>query len=270
MSNNNKVIIAYLYTKFDIKENLINFINHYQKNSPGYDHILVICYKLLETSQVNSLRSITKRVAHIEYIDPFRDNDFDFGSYKRIAEKYPNSPIFFTLGHSYPVSQNWLNKLMNHFDKKTLVGTSASYESIFSSFLSKKKFKILFNFKKFFFLKKNFPNFPNPHMRTINFMLYGSDYLEFISDKSFINKKDAWICESGFNSLTNYFKLKNYNIYVVNSDNDAFSIKDFKLSNTYCFSNQSKQLFSDKHSRKYDAANDSDKIKISSTVWGLN
>ena len=268
MSTNDKVIIAYLYTKFDVKENLINFINHYQKNPPGYNHMLVICYKLLKVCEVNSLRNITNIVPHTEYIDPIRVNDYDFGSYKRIAEKYPNLPIFFTLGHSYPVSQNWLKKLINHFDKTTLVGTSASYESIFSSFVNKKKYKLLFNFKEFFFFKKNFPNFPNPHLRTINFMLYGRDYLKFISDKSFMNKKDAWICESGFKSLTNYFKSKNYKIYVVNSDNNVFSINDFKLSNTYCFSNQSKQLFSDKHSRKYDAANNSDKTKISVTVWG--
>ena len=143
MSTNDKVIIAYLFTKFDVKENLINFINYYQKNPPGYEHILVICYKLLEIDEINFLRKIANKVPHIEYIDPIRVNDFDFGSYKRIAEKYPNLPIFFTLGHSYPVSQNWLKKLMKHFNKKTLIGSSASYESIFSSFISKKRLKIL-------------------------------------------------------------------------------------------------------------------------------
>ena len=47
-----------------------------------------------------------------------------------------------------------------------------------------------------------------------------------------------------------------------------FSINNFKLSESYCFKNQSKQLFSDKHSRKYQSLNSSDKLNVSKNVWG--
>tara|TARA_B100000795_G_C22732948_1_gene412150 strand:- start:711 stop:1202 length:492 start_codon:yes stop_codon:yes gene_type:complete len=162
----------------------------------------------------------------------------------------------------------WLMKIMSHFNEKTLIGTSASYESIFSSVKIKKKFKILFNLRNYFFLKKNFKEFPNAHIRSINFLLYGKDYLSFITGKSFFNKKDAWMSESGFNGMTNFFKNKNFKILVINSDNQAFSLDKCKLSETYCFKDQSKKLFSDKHSRKYDAASDENKLKISKNVWG--
>lgn len=268
MSNEKKIIIAYLYTKFDIIESLQNFINFYLKNPPGYNHDLLICYKLLDDKEINILRKITKKIKHIEFIDPNALNDYDFGSYKRIAEIYPNTPIFFNLGHAYPISKMWLMKIMSHFNEKTLIGTSASYESIFSSVKIKKKFKILFNLRNYFFLKKNFKEFPNAHIRSINFLLYGKDYLSFITGKSFFNKKDAWMSESGFNGMTNFFKNKNFKILVINSDNQAFSLDKFKLSETYCFKDQSKKLFSDKHSRKYDAASDENKLKISKNVWG--
>ena len=268
MLDDNKVIIAYLYTKFDIIENLLNFINFYKKNQPGYNHELLICYKLLDNDEIDKLRNITKKISHIEFIDDCKVNDYDFGSYQRIAKKYLNFPIFFMLGHSYPVSPNWLYKIMSHFQPNTLIGSSGSFESIFSSFKNKKKIRLILNLKEYFFLKKNFKEFPNPHLRTINFILYGRDYLEFINNKSLNNKKDAWICESGFNGMTNFFMKNGFKILIVNSEKKAFSLKEFKSSVTYCFKDQSKQLFSDKHSRKYEALTLDDKLNVSKKVWG--
>ena len=268
MHNDKKVIIAYLYTKFDVPENLKNFLLNLKINKPGYEHKLLICYKLLAVSEINVLRKITNAIDHIEIIDKNELNDFDFGSYKRIAEKFPNNPIFFTLGHSYPVSENWLKKIMVYFNKYTFIGTSSSNESIYSSFVEKKGFKTIFNLNNFFFYRKNFSPFPNPHIRTINFILYGNEYLNFVKDKTFFNKKNAWICESGFIGMTNYFKNKQFKIFTVNSDGMSFTQENFKYSETYCFKNQNKQLFSDKHSRKFDQLNRVEKLKISNKVWG--
>ena len=266
--NNGKVVIAYLFTKFDNIDNLLKFIIFFKKNKPGYDHKLLICYKLLSLDQISSLRKITKTIDHIEFIDKNIDNDYDFGSYMRIAEQYSNYPIFFTLGHSYPVSADWLKKIMYHFNKRIFIGSSASNESMFSSFKKKKKIRILFNLKEYFFLKKNFQLFPNPHIRTINFILYGNDYLDFINSKTFNSKKDAWITESGFGSMTNFFLNKDFKILTVNSDGKSFPINNFKNSETYFYKNQSKQLFSDKHSRKYDQMDPDQKLSNSMNVWG--
>lgn len=262
-----KVIIAYLYTKFDVIENLINFINFFIKNPPGHNHKLLICYKLLTKQQIVLLREKTKLINHTEFIDPVKLNDFDFGSYKRIAKLYPNFPIFFNLGHAYPIKKNWLKILMRHFDKRTLLASSGSNESIFSSVLRKKKLKIIFNLRNYFFLKKNFKEFPNPHIRSINFILYGSDFVDFVKDKKYFNKKDAWMSESGYIGMTNFFKKKKFKIYVVNSENNKFSIHQFKNSETYCYRRQSKKLFSDKHSRKFDIATNDEKLKIEKKVW---
>ena len=266
--SNKKVIVVYLYTKFDLVENLINFIDFYIKNPPGYKHKLLICYKLLKKEEIKLLRKKTKLIKHAEFIDPVKLNDYDFGSYKRIAKLYPNFPIFFNLGHAYPVKKNWLKMIMSHFKNKTMLGSSGSNESIFSSVLKKKKFKIIFNLKNYFFLKKNFKEFPNPHIRSINFLLYGKDFLDFVKDKHYFTKKDAWISESGYNGMTNFFIGKKFNIFVINSDNKKFPINHFKSSETYCFSNQKKKLFSDKHSRKFEIAKYIEKLKIQKNVWG--
>ena len=267
IKDDRKVIVAYLYTKFDSTDNLLNFIRNYKKNPPGYNHELLICYKLLNSKEINSIRRVSSKIKHIEFIDSNTQNDFDFGSYKRIALRYQNFPIFFSLGHAYPVSSLWLKKLMYHFNKKSFIGSSVSNESIFSSFKNKKKFKIIFNLKEFFFLKKNFKSFPNPHIRTINFVLYGRDYLKFIATKKFNNKKDTWIAESGLNGMTNFFINKGFNVLAVNSVGESFTPDEFKYSETYFYKNQSKQLFSDKHSRKFDKMSFSERLLSSRNIW---
>ena len=263
-----KVIIAYLLTKFDCINNLQNFIKNFKKFKPDHPHKLLICYKLIKVNQVKKLRKVSREVNHIEFIDQNKKNDFDFGSYGRIAKKYPNYPIFFSLGHSYPVSKSWLKKIMKNFKKKTIIGTSASYESLLSSFLKKKKFKLLFNLFNYSFLKNEFPIFPNPHLRTTNFLLYGKDYLKFNKNRIYKNKKDAWKSESGKSGLTNFFLKKDYNVILVNSKGKSFNAEDFKKGETYCYKEQSKQLFSDKHSRKYSKLSNNIKKKVMKKVWG--
>ena len=74
--------------------------------------------------------------------------------------------------------------------------------------------------------------------------------------------------ESGFNSLTNFFKKNNYPILVINSEGKKFSEKDWKFSETYNFLNQSKSIISDKHTRKYLMLNDKEKKPHQINTWG--
>ena len=43
---NNKVLVCYLFTKFDEYDDLSKFIDNYNSFSSGYNHKLVICFKL--------------------------------------------------------------------------------------------------------------------------------------------------------------------------------------------------------------------------------
>ena len=115
---------------------------------------------------------------------------------------------------------------------------------------------------------KNFFAFPNPHIRTANFLIKGSDFYNYIKNKSTINKEKAWLIESGKNNLTNYFKKKKFNIYVVNSDGIKFPEKKWKDSQTYNYSDQNKSIISDKHIRKYHSLDEIEKLKYEINTWG--
>ena len=263
-----KILICYLFTSYDNKKSLINFINHYRANSSGITHTLLICFKLINKKKIISLRSLLKNIKYVEFIDPVLLNDYDFGSYKRVSKNYPSKIIFFLNSHSYPLKKNWLKTIFKHYKKNTVIGTSASCESLLSSIKIKKIYMFFSFIKKFLKYRNKFKSFPNPHIRTSSFLIKGSDFFSFVKNKKFYSKEDTWSAESGFDSLTNFFKKKKYNTIVVNSDGKKFNEKNWKFSETYNYLDQSKSLISDKHSRKYLKLSTKDRFLSSLVSWG--
>ncbi|MBD1174746.1 hypothetical protein IDH32_05140 [Pelagibacterales bacterium SAG-MED01] len=264
----NEPVVCYLFTSFDEHSSLKNFIINYKNYKSGINHKLVICFKLFKNHEIKELKNFLINLEYTSFIDPITINDFDFGSYKRVAEKYPQNQILFLNSHSYPICENWLLKLINYSNDNTLIGTSASNESILDSIILKKKYKIISHIFKKVYLKKRFQVFPNPHIRTSSFLLYGEKFLDYMNNKKIVSKQDTWEIESGKNSLFNHFKDNNYNVYIINSDGNKFEEKDWKLSETYNYFKQSKSIISDKHTRKYEALDDSDKFLSRMKVWG--
>jgi len=272
MIETNKILIAYQYTCFAKISSLIYFLKKYKKNEPGIKHKLLICLKLLKGKKLKKIISIINR--HIKkkiiYVDTCNFNDYDFGSYSRIALNYKDHQILFLNSHSAPEKKNWLKKISCFADKKTLIGATASFSSHASNSFYRHK-----NDNYFIFLKKiilsnfYFPKFPNPHIRTSNFMINGNEFLKFMRNKTKImNKFDAHIIESGKNGLTNYFQKKGFKIFVVNSEAKKFKLSLAFNSQTFCADNQKKILISDKHSRLFDSYNLIGKKKMLKRVWG--
>jgi len=268
MNKNN--LVCFLFTNFDNINQLINFTKYYKKYSSGAQHKLLICFKLIDDKRIINLRKYLKNIKYIEFIDPSTVNDYDFGSYKRVAKLYLNYNILFLNSHSYPNTNSWLSKLLKHFNDKTLVATSASYESLYTSIKLKKFYKIFSYLKKKLDYKNKFYPFPNPHIRTANFLIKGSVFLKFIKDKKINNKLDAWKIESGKNNLTNFFKHKNYKVFIINLDGHKFTLNDCKFSETFNYRNQNKCIISDKHTRKYIKLTNSEKKLFEFNTWGLN
>jgi hypothetical protein len=262
-------IVCYLYTGFDKKEKLIDFVKNYKKNKSGLNHKLVICFKLLDIKDIIENRKYLKNINYIEFIDPIKKNDWDFGSYKRISKSFYNKEILFLNSHSYPTCNNWLKKLFFYKKKDTVIAPSASYESLIDSIKLKNKFHKIFRYllRRYRFLK-NFDKFPNPHIRTSCFLINSKLFLSFIKNKPLRNKEDTLKLESGKNSLTNYLRKKKIKTYVVNSEGNKYDENNWKLSETYCYLNKNKSLISDKHSRKYLKLSNSEKYIIRSRVWG--
>jgi len=238
------------------------------KRPAGNKHELLICFKLLNEKKILFLEKLLKKIEYTKFVDLCDYNDFDFGSYKRVAKKYPNHNILFLNSHSYPNTNLWLSKLLKYFDNKTIIATSASYESLYSSLNLKKFYKIFSYLKKKLRYKDKFYPFPNPHIRTANFLVKGSNFLKYIKNKKIFNKEDAWALESGKQNLTIFFKKKHFKIYIINSDGNKFNLDNCKFSETFYYGKQKKNIISDKHTRKYIKLTSIQKKFFEKNVWG--
>lgn len=272
MSLSNKILVCYLFTKFDDLNDFNNFIESYKSLNSGHDHTLIICLKLINQDQKKNILKILNQnsIIFTLFDDLSPKNDFDFGSYYRVAKEYDDKLIFFLNASSKPTINNWLKLLLNNYEKKCFLGTTASYESHVSSIKFKRYYKffsyILRKLINLIFFKK----FPNPHIRTTGFLLDSKDYINFYKNKDCQKKFDAWKIESGRNSITNFFLKKNFLIKLVNSDGKSYDIDNWSNAGTYAYKKKPKNIISDKHTRKYDLLTNNDKVSFQKKVWGSN
>ena len=262
-------IVCYLYTSFDQKEKIIDFIKHYKKYRSGLRHQLVICFKLLNSEEIIKIRKYLKNIKYTEFIDPNKTNDWDFGSYKRVSQYFYNKDILFLNSHSYPICNNWLKKLFLYKNKKTVIAPTASYESLVDSIKLKNKFHKIFRYliRKKRFLK-NFDKFPNPHLRTSSFLINSRIFFNYIKNKPLRNKEDTLKIESGKYGLIKFLKKKKIQTFVINSDGNKFDENNWKFSETYCYAKLNKAIISDKHSRKFMKFDKNKKQSVRLKVWG--
>ena len=264
------VLVAYLISVYDDRQNLVNFIKHYKKYKSGCSHDLLICFKNFNSDDdIFNIKELND-VKVIKFIDNNDFNDYDWGSYLRIAKEYNEKKILFMNCHSYPLINNWLNIFVQYYKENTLIGSSGSYESqvniSFSKLLNINYIKsIIFAVSNFV----DFPLFPNPHIRSNCFMISSKNFQSLKLTKKYKYKKKAtWINESGRYGMSNQLKKKKINLFVVNSDGKLFDYFDWKNSETYATGKQSKLIISDKYSRIYNETNDEKKKLIRKNVWG--
>ena len=267
MSENNEFLVIYVFSKFDNIERFSNFINSYKKFPSGYPHKLVLCFKILDKEKLILCRSIAKDIKYDEFLDPIKENDFEFKTMERAIKNYSNQNVLFLISHCQIEKSNCLKIIKDSFLDNSYMGFSGSNESIFSSLEFKKFWKIYSYLKQYFNLKKKFNKFPNPHIRGPSFVLKQKDFLDFIKDKHYLDKMDAVMTECGKNSMTNYFVQKGYNVYIINSSGIKFDIKDMEKSMTYCNTEVSDVLISDRHHRKFQFASSEIQNKIRKKVW---
>ena len=266
-----KPIVAYIaYEPFGI-EYLERFINSYKKFSSGYEHELLICFKQFD---VNKIKEWEKKITinYSKFDDSGQDNDFDIGSYFRIAEKYPNRYILFLGTYTRPNTNNWLKIFTQHYVKKSIIGATASYASLSSQFLNfyypqhTKLQQLRWGLKHLINVKL----FPNPHIRTTGFFMKASDLLSLKFDRSkFVKKIETNYFEGGRNGLSNVALKNGFELLLVNSDNKVFKLKDWAKSQTFCIDDQEKLIFIDNRTEEYSNSSDKEKLKKTKFCWGI-
>jgi len=266
-------LVVYLLYFPIAKKTLKYFINCYLRFISGNKHELLICFKGFDDNYKNI--EYWKRKIPLKYtfyLDKSESNDFDIGIYFRVAKDYPDRLILFLNSYAYPNCNNWLRIFTDNYENKTLLGGHGSNGSIASQCLSLKyKNLTLFQSIKYGIVHfTNCPVFPNPHIRTSNFFIKSNDFLSLKTDRFNFNKKiHNNYFESGRFGMSNQLLKKNFKIYLVNSDNKRFLIKDWHKSDTAFFPNQKKLVISDHRTREFDLLPNNMKSELTRINWGI-
>ena len=264
-----KILVLYHSSKYSEISDLDKFIENYKKYKAGTNHTLLICFKGLNKKQIDKRKKKLRKIKFISYTDPQLDNDFEWGSQKRVAELYKDYFIFFLNDFSYPVCKNWLKFFSSHIQRKNIIASMGNFSShARNSLFRKKNENYLFFLIKIIYCFINYKNFPNPHIRTTGYMYYGKAYLEFFHDKYVSNKRLSHYYESGKGSFYNFFLKKKYSIFIINSDNKKFKLPNSKRSYTYAYGQQEKLIISDKRTRIYLKSNRLERKKMTKQAWG--
>jgi len=266
-----KPIVVYLaYEPFGFKF-LDKFIKNYKKYPSGFDHELIICFKNFNEKKQIDLWESQIDINYIKFDDSNQKNDFDIGSFLRIAKKYSDRHILFLGTYTKPITNNWLKIFINHYKDKSILGAFASLASLSSMFLNfffdqHSKFEqIRWGIKHLIHIKL----FPNPHIRTNGFFVKADDLLLLNFDlNKFTKKINTNYFESGRNSLSSKLLKKGYDLIVVNSDDKSFKIPEWKNSETFCLGNQKKLIFSDNRTEEYNKCSINEKKKRTKFCWG--
>ncbi|WP_440653615.1 hypothetical protein [Candidatus Pelagibacter sp. HIMB1506] len=266
-----KPIVAYVaYEPFGI-EYLNRFLDKYNQFSSGLDHDLLICFKQFRDK--NLIEDWKKKISNpfIEFDDSNQPNDFDIGSYIRIAKAFPERYTLFLDTHTRPNSDNWLKIFANHYKPKSILGATASYSSLSSQFLNLyyKQHTIFQQIRWGLNHLINVQLFPNPHIRTTAFFILAKDLVDLNFDISGFTKKIATnYFEGGRKGLSNKLKKNGFELLLVNSDNNVFSVSQWPKSETYCLDNQDKLLFIDNRTEEYKNSDELTKKKMAKFTWG--
>ncbi|WP_440920397.1 hypothetical protein [Candidatus Pelagibacter sp.] len=268
-----KPLVVYLAYEPLGKKYLENFLKFYKKFDSGIEHDLLICFKQFKKEKINDWKKIliNKSVDFIGFNDDFEKNDFDIGSYFRVAEKYSDRLILFLNTYTIPVTNNWLKIYLNHYERKTIIGATGSMASLPSQFFNfffnqhTKLQQIIWGLKHLIHVQL----FPNPHIRTTAFFLDAKDFLSLKYNKEKFTKKiETNYFESGRNGISNQLIKRGFKLLIINSDNNKFNINDWKKSETYCLGNQSKLIFKDNRTEEYENADYFEKNKRIKFCWG--
>lgn len=265
-----KPLVVYLLYYPILNKTLKEFIKFYKKYESGYDHELLICFKGFDTNSANKWKK--KISIKFKFFKDYEDkNDFDIGSFFRVANIYNNRLILFLNSYAYPNCKNWLKILIKNYENNSVVAASGSYGSLSSQCLSF-KYKdlsfyqsIKYGLIHLFFCKL----FPNPHIRTSSFLIKARDFLSLKADKDkFIKKIYTNYFESGRSGMSNQLLKKGFKLLVVNSENKKFNLSDWVNSETAFLFNQKKLVISDHRTRQYDRLSKSKKFELTKTNWG--
>jgi hypothetical protein len=226
------------------------FLTSYRRYAAGCDFNLYVIFKgfpsVAERARALSLfKPVTHSVIFTE------DDTFDIGAYAQAATQIPELKICFLNTNTEILREGWLVKLAHNLEQPGvgLVGATGSYESLRD-------------------VDPRFPRFPNIHIRSNAFMIDRAMFCSIARQFSFRDKLDAFLFESGPNSMTRQILSRGLEALVVGRNGQGYAWRLWPRSDTFRQNEQSNLLIGDNQTRHFAALALAEQRALARWTWG--
>lgn len=250
-----------------------NFIRSYRTFDAGADHTLMLALKQFDSDAdflpyQSELSGIAYEIVHVP------DRGHDIGSYLVIARVAEFQTYCFINSKTELNAANWLKKLMDqhHANLGGITGATGSWQSLASDALKYETHRrpaVLMNARRvlgYLRLRRRFPKFPNPHIRT-NVFVVGRVSLLSLEFGNIGSKDDTWQLESGRNSISRQIEAQGGALLIVDSKGQSWRPENWAESGTFWQDDQQGLLARDRQTRIYEAANSAAQAAMTAEAW---
>jgi hypothetical protein len=243
-------------------EVLEGFLRAYREMPPGIPHQLAVILNGFHGSHAGGLADAQRVLAEVEHevVLPPRPIP-DLAAYLLAAQQVQAERLCFLNSYSRPLVPDWLATLDAPFCDPSvgMVGASCSFESAFSA--APRWLRPL--------RRRDFPPFPNPHLRSNAFVLDRELMLRLRWEVS-RSKTTAWALESGRGSISNQIWDRGMKVLAVGRDGVAYPPERWRESATFRSGEQRNLLIADNRTDQYANADPEFKRRLGQMAWGLD
>jgi hypothetical protein len=259
-------------------EPLRAFLRSYRAHPPGIAHELVIVLNGApgDTPQARSRAAgaltredLAAELVGIEHrLVVLAEPVLDLAAYGLVAQALTHPRLCFLNSYSVILADRWLALLAQALDDAGtgLVGTTASWESQ-SQWIRGRARHWPYQLARLRGARRDYPRFPNPHIRTSAFMIERAVLLAMNLDAA-RDKRDTYLLESGRRSITRQVLERALRAVVVGRDGRAYGVKDWAASRTYRSGEQDNLLVADRRTEDWLAASPRLRRRLSRDAWG--
>jgi hypothetical protein len=255
-------------------EPLRAFLRSYRAHRPGAPHELAI---VLNGAQFEEPEGVSSRAALLAELHGTEHRlleldspMLDLAAYAEAARRLEYRRLCFLNSYSVVLADDWLGRLAQALDSPEvgLAGATGSWESR-ATLVNGSAMHWIYQLVKLREKRRDFPPFPNPHIRTTAFMVERELLLELGLERP-SDKRTAYLLESGRRSITREVQRRGRRAVVVGRDGRSYDVEQWSCSRTFRGSGrdgQSNLLVADNRTSEWEQANPEQRRLLTHYAW---
>lgn len=265
-----RTAVIHLVRRANGRGALEDFLTAYRSVEAGTPHRLVLATKGYE--DLDEVRDLWGDLDPVVLNLP--DRGYDLGSYLLAAERLAHDHVCLVNSFARPSAPTWLDQLLAASEQPGVgaAAATASHESLSDERRLRRRYHLAGRFLAQYGMPEHvpgFPPFPNPHLRT-NALCLRRDLLLDLQLAEPVTKLDAYLIESGPQSLTARVQSRGLRAVVVPDGRPAVDVSDARNSCTFRWGGQCALLVKDNATDQYAAAGRGQRRRLQKLAWGAN